>query len=87
MRTVRTTIAAVVVAGLPAACGGGDGIACGHQGGGTSESVPVAVRLDTGEIRALPRGTVVPFLSLPEVGGFALPSDGGERRYVFHPRA
>ncbi len=64
MRTVRTTIAAVVAAGEPD-----------------------RVRLDTGEIRALPRGTEVPFLSLPEVGGFALPSDGGERRYVFHPRA
>ncbi|MBL3671461.1 hypothetical protein JL475_37355 [Streptomyces sp. M2CJ-2] len=66
---------------------GDDGIAYGYRNGdAASGNVPVAVPLDTGKIQVLPEATEIPFLSLPEVGGFALPVDGPGRRFVFHPR-
>ncbi|SFK76415.1 hypothetical protein [Streptomyces pini] len=66
---------------------GDDGTAYGFAGGGgTTESAPVAVSLSTGEPEALPQGTEVPFLSLPEAGGFSPMADGGGLLFVFHPR-
>ncbi|MFH8472883.1 hypothetical protein [Streptomyces sp. NPDC018000] len=62
---------------------GDDGIAYGYQEDGNR---PVAVPLDTGKAKALPEGTEVPFLSLPEAGGFTLRKDGAARQFVFHPR-
>ncbi|MFP8963778.1 hypothetical protein ACLIYP_24985 [Streptomyces nanhaiensis] len=66
---------------------GDDGTAYGHTGGGgATESAPVAVSLATGEAEALPRDTEIPFLSLPEAGGFSPAADGGGLLFVFHPR-
>lgn len=67
---------------------GDDGIAYGYRNDDAgSANVPVAVPLDTGKIQALPEATGIPFVSLPEVGGFALTADGPGRQFVFHPRS
>jgi hypothetical protein len=52
------------------------------------ENVPVTVKLDTGKVEALPRGTEVPSLLLSNAGGFSseLPNDDGEWKFVFLPR-
>lgn len=66
-----------------------DGTAHGYREGDSAlRHVPVAISLDTGKARGrvLPEGTEIPFLSLKEVGGFALPGDGPGRQFVFHPR-
>ncbi|MEU9758641.1 hypothetical protein AB0D98_02270 [Streptomyces sp. NPDC047987] len=66
---------------------GDDGIAYGYQKADSpSGHVPVAVPLDTGKARALPKDAEVPFLSLEEAGGFELPGDGPGKQFVFHPR-
>lgn len=63
-----------------------DGTAYGHRRGGDVE-MPVTVAVGTGQVEELPQDAEIPFLSLPGVGGFSLPTaDNGERQFVFLPR-
>ncbi|MEU9846776.1 hypothetical protein [Streptomyces sp. NPDC047985] len=67
-----------------------DGIAYGYtRPTGESEKVPVTVTIDTGQVKALPQGTEIPSLLLPDVGGFSLKLADGKgqgRQFIFHPR-